>query len=395
MPTYVFHNTDTGLSGIQGSGLGTMITALDAMLINGVNSSATGWSASWAGGVITYVKTAHGMPVGVPGVVLTVTGLSPAGYNCNNTTVTVVDANTITRSAADPGSTPATGTGTVLRAPCSVSGTAWTKAFSGTNAANYRQPNVAGCNKFYLGYDDNAAQNSRFRGFEVGTAAGAGDSDGTAPFPTAAQLSGGCYHYRSSTNDATARPWIMVSNGKIIYFFSQYSGLSTIGSGLIFGDITTYYPTSDAYHTVCIGDITASAVSAANIRVLGASATLITTSGHWVARIYDQSGNSAAVGKHVNSVFCNGTTEIGAAGFAYPLAVEGGIQLSPIWIGETTSGMRGHLPGLWAPCHNRPLTHGDTFSGAAGTPLAGKTFEVITTSATGQVVVETSDTWDA
>ena len=394
MPVYLFHSTETGLAGIQGSGLGTMITALDAMLVNGVNSSATGWSASWAGGTITYSKTGHGMPVGAPGVVLTITGFSPAGYNINNQTVVVVDANTITLAASNPGSTPATGTGTVLRSPCSVSGTAWTKAFSGTNLANYRQPNVAGSNKFYLGYDDSVAQNSRWRGFETGSAAGAADGSGTAPFPSAAQQTGGSYHYRSSTNDATARPWTMVSNGASFYFFNQYSGLTTIGTGLFFGDFTSY-KTSDAYNTIAIGDIVASAITAANIRILAVATTLAVTTGHYVPRSYTQTGTSVNVGKHINAVFSNATTEIGAAGLTYPIGVEGGIMLSPIWLSETTNGIRGHLPGLWAPCHNRPLTHGDTFSGATGTPLEGKTFEVITTSATGQVVIETSNTWDA
>lgn len=371
MPVYVFHSTDTGLAGIQGSGLGTMITALDAMLVNGVNSSASGWSASWAGGTFTYTKTAHGMPVGVPGVVLTITGFSPAGYNINNTTVTVVDANTITRAGADPSGTPATGTATVLRSPCSHSGTAWTKAFSGTNAANYRQPNVAGSNKFYLGYNDNIAQNSRLRAYETGTAAGAGDSDGTAPFPSAAQQTGGCYHYRSSTNDTTQRPWVLFSNGKILYFFSQYSGLTTIGSGWIFGDFTSY-KAGDVYNTIIAADIVASAVTAANIRVSGLSITPVVTTGNFVARSHTQTGASHAVAKHGNPAFANGSTEMGSAGMDYPIGVEGGILLSPCWIGETTDGLRGHLPGLWIPCHARPLNHGDTFSGASGTPLADR-----------------------
>ena len=392
MPVHVFHSTDTGLAGIQGSGLGTMITGLDACLVNGVNSSSTGWSAAWSGGVATYTKTGHGMPIGAPGVVVTVTGFSLSGYNVTCTTCTVTDANNFTIAMSSPGGTP-TGTATVVRSPCSVSGTAWTKAFSGTNLATYRQPNVAGTNKFYFGYDDSVAQNSRLRGFEVGTAAGAADASGTNPFPSAAQQTGGLYHYRSSTADAVARPWSLFSNGAIFYLFTQYSGLGTVGNGIAFGDITSY-KSSDAYHTIMISDAVVSTTSAMRISASNSSALGVIT-GHFIARSYTQVGTSLNVNKGANSLFNNYTADLGSAGVTYPIGVEGGILLSPIWIGEVSNGFRGHLPGLWCPCHNRALNHGDTFSGVAGTPLAGKTFEVINCSSAGQLVVETSDTWDA
>jgi hypothetical protein len=389
MTTWAFHSTETGLAGLQGSTAGTWITALDAMLVNGVNSSSTGWSASWAGGTATFTKTGHGMPVGAAGIVLTVTGLSPAGYNVTNKTVTVVDANTITFPLADPSGTPATGTATVVRSPLG-----WAKSFSGTNLASYR-PGTGQGNRFYLNVDDTntVAQNAKFRGFEVATAAGPADANGTQPFPTAVQLTGGLFQYRSSTADATVRPWQMFSNGKIFYFFNQYSGLTTVGNGMCFGDITSY-KNADAYHTIVIGDIASSATTT-SIRIANAAATLAASSGHYIARSYTAVSGAVNVGKHLNSVFCNGATDIGAGGMTYPVGVEGGIMLSPIWISETTNGIRGHLPGLWAPCHNRPLSHGDTFSGVSGTPLEGKTFEVINVSAAGQLIVETSDTWDA
>jgi hypothetical protein len=387
MTVWVFRSTDTGLAGIQGSGLGTLITALDACLVNGVNSSSTGWTASWAGGTATYSKTAHGMPVGKPGVVLTVTGLSPAGYNITNKTVTVVDANTITCPLSDPSGTPATGTATVVRSPLG-----WTKAFSGTNLATYRQP-TSGANGFYLGVSDDAAQNSRIRGFETGTAAGPADASGTNPFPSGAQIAGGLYQFRSNTNDTTARPWVLVSNGKIIYFFNQQTSTAGVGNGFIFGDFTTYKG-SDAYHTIMVADIIASAATT-GVRMFNNIVTLTTNSGHYIARPYTQTGGSLQVGKGGNSYFQNGATECGAGGMSYPIGVEGGIMLSPLWVNEGASGIRGHLPGLWSPCHARPLSHGDTFSGVASTPLDGKTFELFFGGSAGCLAFETSDTWDA
>jgi hypothetical protein len=61
-----------------------------------------------------------------------------------------------------------------------------------------------------------------------------------------------------------------------------------------------------------------------------------------------------------------------------------------VFVGEP-SGVRGLLPGIWFPLHNRPFSPGDTFTGA--NELAGKTFEVVLASSAGQFFFETSDTW--
>jgi hypothetical protein len=394
MPLFIFRSTDTGLAGIQGSAAGTLITAFDAMLVNGVNSSSTGWSASWAGGVATYSKTAHGMPLG-PGLVLTISGFSPAGYNGTAVQCVATDANTITRSIADPSGTPATGTATVLRSPLSVSGTAWTKEFSGTNLATYKQP--AGTNGFRWAVDDTTTivKNLKHRGFESMTAAGPAAANGTNPFPTDVQVAAsGYWHQKSSTNDTTTRPWVLFSNGKIFYFFSQYSSVNTTGNGFIFGDFTSY-KSGDTYNTVCIGD-TAIDVTTTSIRIGNCNSTsLAFSTGHYFARSYTGAGTSKDCGKGANTLFTQNASEIGTGGMTYPSGVEGGMILSPIWLHEGgVNGVRGHLPGLWCPCHPRPLTHGDTFSGASSTPLAGKTFEVYNVASAAQFVIETSDTWD-
>lgn len=393
MPVWIFRSSQTGLAGIQGAvttGAASLITNLDACIVNGVNSSGTGWSASYAGGTITYSKTAHGMPIG-PGLVLTISGFSPSGYNATAVQCVATDANTITRAASDPGSSPATGTATVLRSPLTVSGNAWTKSYSGTNLASYTQP--AGTNGFALGVSDDAAQNSRIRGFETASAAGPADASGTNPFPTAAQLTGGGYFYRSSVNDATARPWLMVSNGKIIYFFNQQTGVSGVGNGWFFGDLKNYLG-SDTYASVMVCDIAASATTT-SIRIWNHTVSLAATSGHWLTRTFAGTGTAVTAGKHGNPAFMNGATEVGANGIVYAGNVEGGLMLTPLWISEGTNGIRGHLPGLWAPCHARPISHGDTFSGATGTPLEGKTFEAFNGGSAAQIIFETSNTWDA
>jgi hypothetical protein len=111
------------------------------------------------------------------------------------------------------------------------------------------------------------------------------------------------------------------------------------------------------------------------------------------------SGVAGAVnGAKIADYFRNGTavTEMGASGLPFPHPIEGGLSMGPVWMRETnTTGIRATIPGIWIPFHQRPIAHGDTFSGGAGTPLAGKTFEAYNVGSAGQIIVETSDTWTA
>jgi hypothetical protein len=92
-----------------------------------------------------------------------------------------------------------------------------------------------------------------------------------------------------------------------------------------------------------------------------------------------------------------GYNSAGPNNFSYPNGPDGGLYLSPIWIHHSGS-IRGYLKGLWAPCHDRPLNHNDTFSGTGN--MAGKSFLVQdipawvqNVSQVGQVHIETSNTW--
>jgi hypothetical protein len=271
---------------------------------------------------------------------------------------------------------------------CLVTTLGWTKDYSATNKAAYRAP--AG-NRFLLWVDDSTGQNARWSGFEAMSAI---TPTGTGQFPTSAQVSGGLFAFKSSANDATARPWLFVSNGKIFYLLWQYSGSSATGQGMAFGDFTSYKG-SDAFNVAAIGDI-ASGATTTSIRIGNVAITMAALSGHYIARTHAQTGTSINVGKAGNVLYANGATELGAGGCTYPTPADGGLILSPVWLFEsTTVGLRGHLPGFWSPCHARALTCGDTFSGETGTALDGKTFEVFNLGNNGQVCLETTDTWDA
>ena len=388
MTIHIKRSTDAGLGSIPmvGNTAGRFIAILDAILQDGYNT-LTGVTATCTSTVATYTKTAHGFTA-QKGQIVQVTGFTQTAYNVTGP-ISNVTANTWDMQLA---STPSSDTGgTAKHAPCWGAGT---KIFSGTNLASYKP--LTGT-RMVLGVDDAAgtATNARIRGFESMTAAGVAVASGTNPFPTDAQMSGGLYFDKSSTNDATARAWVAVSNGTVLYFFNQMSGLTTTGNGFAFGDFWSRKSGGDSYACHILGDITSDATTA-SCRITNLSTSWTATNGLYIARSY--TGTAGSIGAlRFTDLFRMTSSEIGAAGGTYPNPIEGGIVLCPIWLGEVTPAntARGTVPGLWAPAHARPLAHGDTFSGATGTALEGKTFEVFNAGSSAQICFETSDTWTA
>lgn len=260
----------------------------------------------------------------------------------------------------------------------------WTKSYSGTNLAAYRQS--VGSNQFYLRVDDTGTTSARVIGYESMSDV----NTGTAGFPTEAQFSGGLYHHKSSAASSAARPWFAVSNGKMFYFVSSSDGTNLLVM-FAFGDITSY-KSADAYHTLILAGSTSAtggANGAATTSALSSSST-----GHYMTRSYTQTGSSITIGKHIDSVKTT-TGTIGGSGMAYPTLPDSALHMCPIYIHESAiSVVRGELPGVLAPLHNKPLTSLDTFSGSG--VYAGKTFEAIAVNnggSTGQLMFEISDTW--
>ena len=384
MPVHVKRSTDAGATAMVGNANDRLITILDACLQDGYNT-LTSVSATRSGTTATYTKSGHGFTSQV-GQIVQVSGFASTEYNVTGPIFNVQPTTWDMTISGTPGSD--TG-GTAKHAPCWGAGT---KAFDGTNTAAYRP---ASGTRFYLGVDDSAATptNARIRAFESMTAAGVAVGSGTNPYPNDTQMSGGLYFYKSSTNDATARAWILVADETRIYFFCTHSGVTTTGSGFFFGDFWSRKG-SDTYNNFIVGDIAASGSGSA-LRISNISTSWSVNSGHFIARSYTDIAGGVGALKFTDLMRCTGS-EIGNSGGAYPNQIEGGIVLCPIWLGETPSATaRGTLPGLWSPAHSRPLNHGDTFTGAVGTALAGKSFEAFNCGNAAQIIIETSSTWTA
>ena len=267
----------------------------------------------------------------------------------------------------------------------------WSKDFSGVNLAAYKQP--VGTNGMYLRIDDTGTTSARAYGAETMSDV----NTGTGLFPTTVQLSAGGYIYKSSTEDATARPWLLVSNGKIFYLFINGASATDWSTATVttFGDFTSMR-SGDAYNTIIqLGTATPGSVTYFHAINPGASALATVANGHWIARSHLQVVSGAVTaGKISDGARSNGSSTIGSGGVAFPSPVDGGLYVAPIYVVEPgAAAVRGVLPGLLNPLHStKPFAHGDTW--IASGDLSGKTLMAVNfNSASSQCLVEISNTW--
>lgn len=130
----------------------------------------------------------------------------------------------------------------------------WTKPFSGTNVAAFKQG--AGSSGCYLRIDDTSTsatnRAARVKGYEVMTDVNTGTPQ---PFPTELQKAGGAYWWTkySSSTAANPREWIVWADERLFYIYiSNYpeSGTREYNNEVYaFGDINPYKP-GDA--TACV-----------------------------------------------------------------------------------------------------------------------------------------------
>jgi hypothetical protein len=280
----------------------------------------------------------------------------------------------------------------------------WTKPYAGANKAAY-QVNAVSASDMFLRVQDDApnptlanAREARLRGHETMSTIDVG----LGLFPTAAQFANGLFMRKSATNDATARPWIIVADPRTMYMFVKSGDYGAGYASFAFGEFYSLKPTADAYNCILIGrtieQIAATPVPLANgenLNLLAAITTAVV--GHYVPRTFSEFPQSAVqVGKHGNAAH-SAASLTGLA--AYPNPVDGGIYLSQVWVHEQITGVaiiRGRLRGFWHFLHpaGSNVNDGDTFAGSG--PTAGKNFLIVKPAADGTsiFVIETSNTWE-
>lgn len=273
----------------------------------------------------------------------------------------------------------------------SISSAGWTKTFSGTDAAVYKQ---ASGNQFYLSVNHSNATYATVAGYENATSL----TTGTGMFPLIQQQTTG-YWVVSGSSSYTSIPWFVIATGKSFYLWMDVNKDNANATLYFFGDITSY-KSSDAFHTMLIcqevsgtysNDITTFNSSLSNYNI-----------GHFIARSFTQIGTSIRCNKVTDTAACSSVS--GRGWIPYPNPVDNSLTVFPIWIVEYVASnaqypVRGILPGLWAVSHTLPLSSGSTCSGMTSGPLNGKTFMALsvtvynTPNVRGQFLIETSNTW--
>lgn len=377
----VFRNTDYGAPVLYGNA-GYMIPVLTACLVDGYGLNNV-TSLTHSNGTVTVVtEQAHGLKDLSR---QTISGANEAGYN-GEFIIMYVDTNIFTYQAS--GITVDTATGTITT---KSAGAGWTKPYTGSNLAVFRQ---GGGNQRYLRVDDTTTLTCRVVGYEAMT----GVSTGTNAFPSAGQFSGGLYFQKSSTADITnARDWMLIGDDRAFYLWVNWNSDTAPYGGapfVHFGDFISY-KSNDLYNTHIVANVSA---AIAGFRFCYLSTTIQTAdTGHYVCRSYTQVGTSMPCSRSADYSKGNAQAQMGGApGLPYPHPVDGGLYMSPVFIGEnqTTlaqSVVRGHLNGAWNPLHNRPLTHGDIFLGTGS--LAGRYFIAVSGQLNAQVMIEVPLAW--
>ena len=367
MTVKVFRSTDFGAPA-NTNAAGALIAILDACLVNGYGSqTVTSITRSGTTATVT-LPVAHLLK---DMTVVRISGATQTDYN-GDFAITVTGATTFTYTVANSPATPATGTITSKVAPVD-----WTKPFSGTNIAAYKQG--AGSNGMYLRIDDATTSYPRAKAFEAMTDVNAG----TGQFPTDAQLSGGLYMNKSTS--ATAQRWVVVSTEKGLFVNMTHDGY--YASVCFFGDIISN-KSGDAFNTMLAAN-GSSTNSPAEFVVLQQSIQGYST-GHYLARSHTQIGQGIQAGKLLT---LPGQTYMSSAPcFNYPNPLDNALHIAPLKINES-SVIRGTLPGIYNIHHVKPFQTDDVIIGTGD--FSGKKFLAVPLyqQASYQCLLEISNTW--
>jgi len=233
----------------------------------------------------------------------------------------------------------------------------WSRAYTGTNKAAYRNSVAAGGTGMYLRVLDDGSGTGGAREALVRCYLTMSDVDtGTIETPTAAQVAASIVWRKSNTLDSTARAWILVADELTMYLcvstgtLNSNVGDSTYGAG----DIASHVP-GDAYRFFVSGR--ESQAGAGNVG--GASYGLMTpaTAGFgapstaactWLARGYAGTGSPTRIGLAVFGKVVNSDAFGTSSAIARPSP---GSSLSYFYpaIIAIESSIRGQMRGLYVP----------------------------------------------
>lgn len=349
------HNGMRGAPALSGTA-GTLAAVLNALFVTGWGPT-TALSVNVAGGIATATLT-PGETFDRDAVVL-VAGATPAALNGEARVVTTSN-NSITWTTTAPDGA-ATGAITIRYAPQ----TSWSEAFAATNKRAYRSTHVQSAGHYYR-LDDTGTVTARLRGYETMT-----DVDnGTGPFPTDAQMSGGGYIHKSTSANATSVKYKIVCDQRFV-ILAIAGGTSVIASAngappRGFGDPIALAPGGDAW-----ASLVSAAGSNSSSLAQGSLASNLASSGSGFSacpRPVSALGGSVLVDPRGYVSTAGAMSGVDGTLGPFPSEVDGQLKTSRIFMKETGSKPpRLVVPGVYYIPQSGalgPIVDGDTLDGA-------------------------------
>lgn len=347
---------------------GSLNALLHACLVNGFNTQSV-VSATASGGVVTFNFSS------APGFsaldTVLVAGATNSDVNGQRRVLSAASNQVLFDIPGVPNGAVG-GSITVKFAPLG-----WTRAFSGTNVAAYRQGGSATHKRFMRVYDHDvvaAGYAAYVRGYENMT----GISSGSGPFPTTAQVAGNGNLLYSIPYDSTGdspstqhRAWVLIGTPR---FFTLYverdrgmyagdaktpiSGFQRNGTyNFMFGETANHAKAADAFACLCADYSVSSVFLPRSVAGTGGSTTAMVTITGGPGRF--------------------------SPGLTWPSPADGGLHLQgPPIVYDSVSpyGFRGTLPGALAPLEA-------PFTGFTSTPMTVGTILQNIPGVTGRVLM--------
>ena len=326
-----FASTDPGAPALSGTA-GSLLAILKTCLVDGRGAGGV-VSLTVAAGMATATYSAgHPFAVGSVGLFA---GATPTGLN-GEKRILSVSTTAVTFAALGVADGAATGSIT-----SKLAAAGWLQLYAGTNLAALK-PSVVEATGCVLRIDDTGTLNARVRAFEAMTDV----SSGVGLTPVESQVAGGLYWPKSSSANATARPWIVIADERGFYLAVDPTGTGRY-TLTYSGDIASL-KSGDAYGCLLTGNqsdqANASTVPDGCCGYSGRSAR----GGAYLARAHTAIGQSITaqrLGAHHNG----STADVyaGTSGYSvgtYPNGPNNGLMTGALELHAL--GIRGTLPGL-------------------------------------------------